>query len=505
MIFERQRRSQNFVAGEIPVDASQLSRYFSGKLLAGRQHVDGLVRVVRGLGGEVTAAEVARLHDLRRVAQAASSYQQDRVSVLQEQMDEARDQLGAFRGRVSGLERTNGRLEEQLDVLAQRLEQEEQRADEAEGRAFRAEGEVRRLAGELSGAERQLGAAARYARESEALVERQREQLKQLRQEVAVLRRQVRRLSEEAAPAASGHVAGAAMQVSAVDDSSAVPRVRRSFPREGEGAFRTAEEAESERFEGLVRAEEEAWEEELRRAEVEAWAEKSVQEARLRREAGARRRESRLADLQHVEGLAPFSEAQGLDVSSPPAPTPEELLADLGRGVRQSRPVTWSPQEPTRLMSHTENADTPSRSSGRGRGSASETVRVNLLPSLDQLADPVHSRVRVSERRWFVEGLRDIGICFSGVQVVSFLAFFTIAVLQTADHDSTAVFLCALAAVSLLFVVNMFCFSRSSREGKLTTVIVMQCALFSALMGWPWFTIPRIVVAAHFTAGLLAR
>lgn len=292
-IFAKQSASQNQVAAGIPVHASQLSRYFSGQTIAGRQQVDALIRVVRSGGATVTRAEVLRLDVLRRAAQAASPRQQDRVLALQEQLEDLQGQLdeaevraGTFRGQVQGLEGANSRLEDRVGLLQRRVREEERRAGrehwarvkerrqreqaesqaaqawlwaeeaamgveaaeevweevaeravraewgadeavvrlraveqaraEAQTRAERAMQEAEEAVAGLASARNQLAAAAEYARESNARIEDQQEQLRLLRQEVEVLRRQVRQLTEEARRPAFGSVAEPATQVSGV-------------------------------------------------------------------------------------------------------------------------------------------------------------------------------------------------------------------------------------------------------------------------------------------------
>ncbi|WP_406363744.1 hypothetical protein OID55_41495 (plasmid) [Streptomyces sp. NBC_00715] len=257
-VYERQGRSQKHVSSLIPVAESSLSRYFSGQLVAGRPHLEGLIRVVRGAGGAVSDEEVAELHKLRKAAQEVSSSQTDRVAILQEQMGEVKALLGTLPERLREVESDNGQLTEQVDRLLSRVQQEEKRADDerrlrleerplrerAEARAKQAEwgaeeaaarlADAARLSAEsqqrAAGAElaaemsaaalaesrRQLVAAAGYAKESDAVLAKQREQLRSLRLEVTTLRRQVRKLSGEADPVRSEGIAGVATQVSAV-------------------------------------------------------------------------------------------------------------------------------------------------------------------------------------------------------------------------------------------------------------------------------------------------
>ncbi|MEU9311903.1 hypothetical protein [Streptomyces sp. NPDC048256] len=148
-IFLRLGKPQREVAGLLSIDPSVLSRFFSGKpskgsaadTIAAKEHADKLIRLVRDSGAIVTGAEETKLHDLRRAAQAASSSQQDRVRVLQEQLDDLQQQLdeaevrsGTFRGRAQSLEGANSRLEDRVGLLQQRVREEERRA----GREHRA-------------------------------------------------------------------------------------------------------------------------------------------------------------------------------------------------------------------------------------------------------------------------------------------------------------------------------------------------------------------------------
>ncbi|MFE1928448.1 hypothetical protein ACFW91_38600 [Streptomyces asoensis] len=145
-IFLRLGKSQREVAKLLSIDPSVLSRFFSAMpsrdsaadTIAAREHADALIDLVRNSGATVTDAEIAKLHELRRAAQAASSSQQDRVLHLQEQLDDLKQQLaeaevraGTFRGRAQSLEGVNGRLEELVELLQRRVREEERRAERA--------------------------------------------------------------------------------------------------------------------------------------------------------------------------------------------------------------------------------------------------------------------------------------------------------------------------------------------------------------------------------------
>lgn len=260
-IFSLLGKSQNEVAKLLSVHPSQLSRFFSGKdgTVASRTHADALVRLVRDSGYEVPASKVAKLHELRRKAQQASSRQEDRVAVLQEQMQSLQAQAGVLQGRVQDVETVNAQLLQRLDGLWDRVREEESRArhelrlreqeharrvqaeqraeraewgaeeaagllhkaqkqhDQVQERAARAQWEAEEASAELQKAGKQLAAAGRYIKESDAVIDHQREQLDQLRREVESLRQQVRRLCEEKTTnGASEPVADAATQVNRV-------------------------------------------------------------------------------------------------------------------------------------------------------------------------------------------------------------------------------------------------------------------------------------------------
>lgn len=604
-IFNKQSQSQNHVAQLIPVDPSQLSRYLSGKLIAGQQHVEALVREVRRLGGEVTDGDVARLHELRRAAQSASASQQDRVLVLQEQMDEVKAQLGTFRGQVAGLEAVNGRLERQLDHLAQRLRQEEERADseyrkrlqeqtrrveaedrteegarllaeaerqrqDAERRARQAEGKAEAVSADLRRAKEQLGAAAQYTKESDALLERQRQQLKQLRQEVVVLRRQMHRLTEEAPASATEPIADDAMQVSAMEDAAEAASAQRS-PQSGQrdrqtSFFLAEEEAWDEEIRRSVevrRAEDAAWAEELRRsekaaraeeairaaevqrAEQEAWAEKPAQEARLRAAAAGeveRRAKHEAWPLSLPEdailrppeplttklGRSPEGGGQptGLSQSgasagaglSPPTPTPEELLRDLGREVRQD--TTSKAQQSGPMARSGEGSTSPLTRPGGGNTAARGKMTAFTTPSargtvpgnstrlsLDQLTGmsaPGSIRTGGVRRTWS-RYLWDTLLCFFGVQIVSFIAFTVLFLLRTGGYNKISLSLYLISALSAAFVVQFTCYHRALAELKTPLLVVMQITLLLALSGCQWTTVPAALNAAHHLGNFLAK
>ncbi|MFG2284070.1 hypothetical protein ACGFNQ_35965 [Streptomyces asoensis] len=142
-IFLRLDTSQREVAKLLSIDPSVLSRFFSAMpsrdsaadTVAAREHAEALIDLVRNSGAVVTDAEIAKLHKLRRAAQAASTSQQDRVLLLQEHLDDLQKQLddaearaGTFRGQAQSLEGANGRLEDRVSRLKQQVREEEQRA-----------------------------------------------------------------------------------------------------------------------------------------------------------------------------------------------------------------------------------------------------------------------------------------------------------------------------------------------------------------------------------------
>ncbi|WP_405966040.1 hypothetical protein OG613_43775 (plasmid) [Streptomyces sp. NBC_00015] len=137
-IFLRLGKSQNDVAKLLSIHPAVLSRFFSAKpskdsaadTIAAKEHADALIRLVRNSDDPtvtVTDAEAAKLHKLRRVAQEASPSRQDRVGVLQEQLDDLQQQLDD----VEHLEGTNIRLEDRVALLQQRVREEERRSGRA--------------------------------------------------------------------------------------------------------------------------------------------------------------------------------------------------------------------------------------------------------------------------------------------------------------------------------------------------------------------------------------
>ncbi|WP_308403002.1 SCO2525 family SAM-dependent methyltransferase [Streptomyces sp. Tu102] len=245
-IFLRLGRSQNEVAGLLAIDPSVLSRFFSGKpskdsaadTIAAKEHADALIRLVRNSGASVTDAEVAKLHDLRRVAQAASRRRDAVVDSFREQLGILQVEVESCRGELEGARLGNTRLVERFERMSQQLREAKQRCEQAEARA---EETTTRLVqavqlrdeAEAAAAENRekLLAATRYARESEAQLETQREELRQLRQEIGVLRRQVQSLTAEAGVSAREPLADVATQVSAAQSSSGATSVHRSGRR----------------------------------------------------------------------------------------------------------------------------------------------------------------------------------------------------------------------------------------------------------------------------------
>ncbi|WP_157876346.1 hypothetical protein [Streptomyces sp. Root264] len=136
-------KSQNDVAKLLKIDPATLSRFFSGmpskgttaNTVAAKEHADALIRLVRDSGATVTDADIAKIQELRRAAQAVNSSQQVRVQLLQEQLEELQQQLdevevraGTFRGQTQSLEGANSRLEDWVGFLQQRVWEEERRA-----------------------------------------------------------------------------------------------------------------------------------------------------------------------------------------------------------------------------------------------------------------------------------------------------------------------------------------------------------------------------------------
>ncbi|MER5200993.1 hypothetical protein ACWD3J_46415 [Streptomyces sp. NPDC002755] len=177
-IFLRLGKPQREVAGLLRIDPSVLSRFFSGKpskdsaadTVAAKEHADALIRLVRNSGATVTDAEETKLHELRRAAQAASSSQQDRVLVLQEQLDELQQQLddvearaGTFRGQAQSLEGANSRLEDRVGLLQQRVREEERRAGREHWARVKERRQREQADARAEGAERQAERSAEWA------------------------------------------------------------------------------------------------------------------------------------------------------------------------------------------------------------------------------------------------------------------------------------------------------------------------------------------------------
>lgn len=234
-IFLRLGTSQKEVAELLAVDPSVLSRFFSGKpsrdsaadTVAAREHADALIRLVRNKDTTITDAEIAKLHELRRAAQAASRRRDAVVDSFHEQLHILEVEVESCRGELEGARLGNTRLVGQLEGLSRQLREAKQRYEQTKARAeettTRLEQAVRlRNEAEASAAadREKVLAATRYARESEAQLEAQGEELRQLRREIGVLRRQVQRLTAEAGGSASGPVAKVATQVSVAQSSS---------------------------------------------------------------------------------------------------------------------------------------------------------------------------------------------------------------------------------------------------------------------------------------------
>ncbi|MFJ9641392.1 hypothetical protein [Streptomyces sp. NPDC101178] len=268
-IFSQLGRSQNDVASLLAVSPSRLSRFFSGKenTVAAREYVDALVDLVRESGQEVSDADLAETHRLRRQAQAVVTTQDKRIAVLQEQMQTLQALVGTFQGQIRDIESVNTGLIQQVDQLLARVQQEEARTEQerqrrlaergrrkqaearaasAEGtseaalqrlhdalgqrdgqraRAARADDRARDLTRELQDAKKQLDSAAQYAHDSETTIdtqaqtiEDQAEKLRQLGQEVQVLRNQVQSLIEEGSRRSPESVAEPATQVREASD-----------------------------------------------------------------------------------------------------------------------------------------------------------------------------------------------------------------------------------------------------------------------------------------------
>ncbi|MFF3208432.1 hypothetical protein [Streptomyces sp. NPDC002962] len=358
-IFLHLGKPQREVAGLLRIDPSVLSRFFSGKpskdsaadTVAAKEHADALIRLVRNSGATVTDAEETKLHELRRAAQAASSSQQDRVLVLQEQLDELQQQLddvearaGTFRGQAQSLEGANSRLEDRVGLLQQRVREEERRAGREHWARVKERRQREQADARAEGAERQAERSAEWAA---ARVEAAEEAWDE---------------AEERARQAAWGAEEAAARLRAVEQARAEAEERAA--RAVWGADETA---------ARLRAVEEQHREVLARAEQES-----------------RKSQAALADLAAARKQLTAA-AQYARESDAKIKTQQEQLRLLGQEVkvlrRQVRQLTEEATQPSstpiaNVATQVSGLSTQSAATGRGRpGSQAPGKEYNLYPS----------------------------------------------------------------------------------------------------------------------------
>ncbi|MFC9825211.1 peptidoglycan DD-metalloendopeptidase family protein [Streptomyces erythrochromogenes] len=130
-LFEPARQhggSQRALARAVGRDASVVSRYFSGRIVAPRTFVDGLVAYLGSLRMAVSENEVRRIHELREAAQEVSyqrkarfEYLEERIAALSrlvEQYEERVDEEQRLRDECDALTRGRQVEAEALAILA---------------------------------------------------------------------------------------------------------------------------------------------------------------------------------------------------------------------------------------------------------------------------------------------------------------------------------------------------------------------------------------------------
>ncbi|WP_189748407.1 hypothetical protein [Streptomyces nojiriensis] len=223
--------SQRTLAKVVGRDASVISRYFSGEIVAPREFVDSMVTYLSSLRVQVTEQQVENAHALRRAAQKLSDQNEARFEYLNEHIAALRRQMDLHRAQFS---EENRRLRDQRDAL---VRGEEQHAYALAAREAGGNARVEELSRALAAAAEEIGVlkeslgsvtarleekgavrgalaelvvrqqgqlehAGRYSRGLEADLASALVALQALEQEVLVLRRQVTLLMEEPRPAA---------------------------------------------------------------------------------------------------------------------------------------------------------------------------------------------------------------------------------------------------------------------------------------------------------------
>ncbi|MEV5900041.1 hypothetical protein [Streptomyces sp. NPDC052127] len=404
-IFLRLGTSQKEAAKLLAVDPSVLSRFFSAMpskdsaadTVAAKEHADRLVHLVSNSGATITDLEVAKLHKLRKAAQAASTSQQDRLLLLQEQLDDLQQQLdgaearaGTFRGQAQSLEDANGRLEDRVSRLQQQVREEERRAgrehwarvkeqqqrEQAEAQAGRAgsraaEAERRgtEAAARLEAVEEARQEAEERARRAEWGAAEATARLGAVERARAEAQIGADRARQEAEDTAAG-LASAHRQLSAAaeyaKESDARIAGQQEQLRQLRGEIKTLRHQVSMLAEEVRRPASTPIAEAATQVSVVSDRPEAVDNAVLDRP-GRRSGDTGQAWEQRTGRESPGSGGSGVSVGQvvhPPNPTPEELLRDLGRpGGSEHR------REPAQLL-------------GGGRAQARRARQRNQPPPL---------------------------------------------------------------------------------------------------------------------------
>ncbi|MFE4173666.1 caspase family protein [Streptomyces sp. NPDC056909] len=185
------------LAAQASVTVSTVQRYFRGERVAPREFLAQLAEIPDAHGAVPSAAELDRIHGLRRAAQKAAPDDSTRLLYWQEEVERLQAGLAMALDRLHGQERSAGR---ELALVEERLAGLGRELADAHVRMRRAESERDEAIAVADAGQHQLDHARDYTRRIEDELTRQTDLVQRLETEVKVLQGQVGRLLAPDAP-----------------------------------------------------------------------------------------------------------------------------------------------------------------------------------------------------------------------------------------------------------------------------------------------------------------
>ncbi|WP_405986805.1 caspase, EACC1-associated type [Streptomyces sp. NBC_00872] len=189
------------LAARASVTVSTVQRYFRGERVAPREFLARLAEMSAAHGAVPSAAELDRIHGLRRAAQKAAPDDSTRLLYWQEEVERLQAALAMALDRLHGQERSAGRA---LALVEERLAGLGRELADAHVRMRRAESERDEAIALADARRHQLDHARDYTRRIEDELTRQTGLVQRLETEVKVLQGQVGRLLAAEAPPRTG-------------------------------------------------------------------------------------------------------------------------------------------------------------------------------------------------------------------------------------------------------------------------------------------------------------